>query len=147
MPKLNTTMATGTIAGHHTEFTPIHREGNPTPVAFEVTMTVPMSTEDIVAALWVTLNSGYTMADLLNPPCPRFAAQAIVLETLLAEGARVQEALVEIPEVRPGTEEGALLAQLRAFVAEQFPTPAPAACPAPRPARRRTARPLAGVSA
>lgn len=46
------TMTSGTVAGHACRFAVALRDGNPTPIVAQVSMTVPLSLEDIEAVLW-----------------------------------------------------------------------------------------------
>ncbi len=50
--------------GQVTEFTAAHREFNDTPPAMQLTLTVPMSYEDIAAAYYLFINGGGLLSDL-----------------------------------------------------------------------------------
>lgn len=106
-----TPMATATFAGESVRFAPTHREFNDTPVAMNVEVSLPLSLEDITAALWLVIDGGMTFADAFESPQ---RTHALVLETMFGNGGcDVASALVDIAEVRPGSFEHGVVSELR----------------------------------
>ncbi|WP_263254009.1 hypothetical protein [Saccharopolyspora rosea] len=133
--RLNPDQAHGMVGEHHAVFHPTHREGNDTPIAMQVSMSLPMSLEDIEAVLWLAAIGGMTL-DEQELGDDEYAHE-IVLETFLHEGSnRVYLARQEIADLDPGTEEHALLLAVRQRVQDLYGRPGV-------PAQRRE---LAGVS-
>lgn len=112
--------ATGTIAGHTTQFTPLHREGNTTPALLQMTTTIPLSYEDIVAAVWVLTSFGSDLADLPTDTNNPNNLYSLVMNTIMTSNTQVTDALYEIQNIRPGTDEHADLTDIRALVATAF---------------------------
>ncbi|MCA1194437.1 hypothetical protein [Saccharopolyspora sp. 6V] len=131
--------AKGSIGGHGVVFQAAHRDGNDTPAAVQVSMTVPMSYEDIVAALYIVATGGMGLDELADDDMVR----RVVVETLLSEdSAFLTSVSVDLEEARSGSAEYALAQALRARVVEVF---APTASRSAKSASRRRA--LAEVSA
>jgi hypothetical protein len=127
---------TGTMAGHAVKFTAVHREENETPVAVELTMALPLSLEDIEAALWIVINGGMTFDELTDDDFVR----QMVAETLLAEGgSSVTDARLALASFRPRTSEYVIARQIRRRVREVFGTKA-------RGRSQAASRELAGVA-
>lgn len=119
------------VAGFETSFTPTHREDNDTPVAFEVTVTVPMSIEDAAALMWIVVNGGMTFAELDD-----VYVHELIAETLVAHsGEDLRAAWEEMTATKPGTPEHVIAAEVLRRAREVF---APAGrtrrpvCAAPR---------------
>jgi hypothetical protein len=107
----------------------LHRQENSTPVALELTMTVPMSLDDVTAALWILLGfwPREELDDALNDA--DFLRQQ-VLETVLAAGAsELENARMSFGKQAPGTPAFSALASIRARVSELY---GPATTPRPR---------------
>lgn len=137
--RYETARTTATIAGHEVEFTALHREENDTPVTTAVTVTMPMSLEDLASALWIVVNGGMTFEELTDDQVCR----ELVLETVFAEGGlKLSDARIAMEETRPRTADHHIARQVKARVAKVF---GPTAVPTPR-ARSRGRRELAGAS-
>lgn len=135
-----TARTTGTINGHNVEFTSLHREDNDTPVTTSVTVTMPMSVEDLAAALWILVTGGMTFEELTDDQ----VARELVLETVFAEGGlKLADARQAMSATRPRTTEHRLARQVQARAVEVFGTPA---VPAPRARAGRGRRALAGAT-
>lgn len=135
--------ATGTVAGKPADFIAVHRQENDTAATANMTMTVPMSLEDITAVLWFLVSDGYLIDDL-HDDSPD-GVHALVLETALATGmSRLETARQEMGAFPAGSEEHDSVTQLRSLVASLY-GPAKRACRATRTKSAR--RELAGVSA
>jgi hypothetical protein len=112
--------ATGTIAGHTTQFTPLHRDGNTTPVQFQMTATMPLSYEDIVAAVWVLACDGFDLADMPTDTSDPFNIYRLVMTTVMTNNSGMADALYEVQDIRPGTEHHVILTDIRALVTAAF---------------------------
>lgn len=135
---LNTENATGTVGRHTAEFHPSHRDGNDSAVMTHMHLALPVSHEDLVAALWVLVRGGLEPADLDEDA---FAHRA-VLDTVLSIGTfELGHMREEIAAMFPGTDDYELVRQLRRRVTALYG-------PAPAPRRAcRSRRALVGVSA
>jgi hypothetical protein len=134
-PSTETTCyAQGRIAGHDVQFVAPYREANPCPVALHATITVPLSLEDIQAALWVQLKGGFTTDDLTNDA----DVHELILSTLMdqrcfdIDDARHHLATAELASV-----DGELAQWVRDRVAEVFGQPAEPEAPARNRRRKR----------
>lgn len=135
-PFANSVTGAGTIAGYNTEVEFLHREpNNTTPVLMYATVTVPLSYDDIVAAVW-TATAGMSLDEVDGDPAGCFGLAKLVLETLVSDNAGVSEARYAIQEIRPGNADYDELCRVRALVTQCLFTPATPALPVPRPARR-----------
>lgn len=112
--------ATGSIAGHEAQFTPLHRQGNDTPVALYATVTVPLSYEDVVAALWHAVSGGITLPELDNPATVHW----IVLDTITNAMPEVEQACLTIADMTAGGEQWETLTRLRMLVLTTYATDA-----------------------
>jgi hypothetical protein len=121
----NTTPASATIAGQTTGFLPMYRDGNTSPVVFTAVISLPLSVDDLVAAVWV-LTYGCPLDEIPLDPGERYGLPAMVMDTLVGNNFEVTNALALIPEIQPGSEDYALLCQVRAVVAQAFPVASPA---------------------
>ncbi|WP_075553446.1 hypothetical protein [Pseudonocardia sp. Ae505_Ps2] len=129
-------LTTGTLTdGQSMETLAVHRDGNRSPIVTTLTMTVPLSHDDIEAVLWPLLSSGTAIDELNDPDTTLF----YLLAAILADGTtRLEDVRRELDALRPGTATHALYRALRARVqllcgARPIPAPAPPA-PRPRPA-------------
>ncbi|MGI8310477.1 hypothetical protein [Saccharopolyspora hattusasensis] len=121
-----TKQAFGMVNGQVTEFTAAHRAFNDTPAAMQLTLTVPMSYEDIAAAYYLFINGGGLLSDLDDADW----ARQVLFDTLFNDSAAaIEETRLEMAELEPGTEEHELAQAIRARVAEIF---APVSAPAQR---------------
>ncbi|EHR53356.1 hypothetical protein SacmaDRAFT_5191 [Saccharomonospora marina XMU15] len=112
------------VGGHEVDFIASHREDNDTPVAMAVTLTVPVSLEDVAAMLWIAVNGGATFEELDADYTREFVA-----ETLLnVGGLGISDARLEMAAAKPGTGEYAIAQQVRRHAREVFG----ASVPAPR---------------
>ncbi|SDX91470.1 hypothetical protein SAMN05216215_101756 [Saccharopolyspora shandongensis] len=126
--RFNKDQAQGMVGENHAKFFPTHREGNDTPVVMQVSMSLPVSLEDIEAVLWIAVNGGMTL-DERELGDDAFAHE-MVLETFLHEGSnRVYEARLDIEEIKPGGGDWALLMMVRKRVRELYGRPS---VPTPR---------------
>ncbi|CAL99819.1 hypothetical protein A8924_0868 [Saccharopolyspora erythraea NRRL 2338] len=131
--RLHTERAQGMVGDHHATFIPTHREDNDTPIVMQVSMSVPVSLEDIEAVFWIAVNGGMLLdeRELGNDQY----AHEMVLETFLHEGSnRICLAREEIEDIKPGSGDYALLMMIRRRVAELYGRPG---VPAPRRALTR----------
>lgn len=127
--------ATGTVAGRAAEFVAVHRQENDTPATASLTMTVPMSLEDITAALWILVSDGYPVADLREDGPAH--VHALVLETVLAEGCSALDvARLNLASIAAGSQQHSALCELRSLVTELYGSPR-RSCRATRTTSRR----------
>ncbi|SDY10430.1 hypothetical protein SAMN05216215_10203 [Saccharopolyspora shandongensis] len=124
----NTDKAQGMVGENHATFFPSHREGNDSPVVMQVSMSLPVSLEDIEAVLWIAVNGGMTL-DERELGDDQYAHE-MVLETLLHEGGnRIYNARMDIEEIKPGGGQWALLMMIRKRVRDLYGRPS---VPTPR---------------
>jgi len=127
------TMTSGTVAGHACRFAVALRDGNPTPVVTQMSMTVPLSLEDIEAVLWF-VSPGLDDADWADEEY----LHGLVAGTVLAENfTAIEAARLQMAAVTPGSDEYEFAQWLRRRVRQLYP---------PEPVRPRE-RELAGVGA
>jgi hypothetical protein len=120
-------MVPGTIAGRSTRVTMQHRENNATPIALDMSVTIPMSLGDVTAVLWI-LWSGLC-CPLEELSADQAFMHRMVLETYLAEGgSRIEEALCHLAGLTPADAAYADAQRLRDLVTRVYST-APAAAP------------------
>jgi hypothetical protein len=148
-------VATGTIAGLAETFTaafsPAHRVGNDTPAVLACTVTMPLSFEDAVAALWVAARNGILQADMVGPD----DLHAMVVYTLVNHNTDVAAARRELDDVADGGPEWQAAMQLtmavvRAYGGGTAPPAAPGATfsllgPVATPATNRASSDRAGL--
>jgi hypothetical protein len=116
-------MASGSIAGQATRFIPVHRQHNETPATITLAMAIPMSLEDVAAALYHVSDS-WTMEELHCFLADADQVRQLVPEALLAAGAdEIESTRLGFADVVPGTAEFEYLAAIRVRVAELFGTP------------------------
>jgi hypothetical protein len=136
-------MTTGTVGGHAGEFIPVHRQENDTPVALTLTMTLPMSLEDVTAALWF-LVADYPrdeLDDVLGDP-PYL--HRLVLESAHCAGFDELESVrLGFADIEPGTLAHEFLTLVRTRVADLYGPPRPRRARSCETAGRRE---FAGVS-
>ena len=132
----STDFAVGSIAGHSHSFRAAHRDGNDTPITTTVTLTVPMSHEDIEGALWWLLrDEGVTFEDIATDD----DAVWFLLESMIGHGTSAVESYrLDLADLRPGDPSYEHFLRLRRRVE---------ALVGPRPGSRRTARGRASRSA
>lgn len=95
------TMTSGTVAGHSCQFAVALRDGNPTPVVTQVSMTVPMSLEDIEAVLW-SVSPGMDGADWADDDY----LHGLIAGTVLADSyAYIEGARLHLESLTPGCDE------------------------------------------
>lgn len=126
----NTTdLATGTIAGlaetFTTTFSPAHRVGNDTTAVLACTVTMPLSFEDVVAALWVAARNGILQEDMTRPD----DLHAVVVYTLVNHNTDVAAARRELDDVADGSPEWQAAMQLTMAVVRAYGNSAPPAAP------------------
>ncbi|KAA5836016.1 hypothetical protein F1721_06620 [Saccharopolyspora hirsuta] len=130
--------AFGQINGQYTEFEAAHRAFNNTPAALQVTISVPMSYEDIAAAYYTCIVLGGTLSDLDDVEY----AHKLVFDTLINDtGDNIDAARRTMAEAKPGTPEYVLVQAIQARVIELF---APVS---EKPSARRQVRSRTAVSA
>ncbi|MDR7301630.1 hypothetical protein [Haloactinomyces albus] len=112
--------ATGHVDGRPVEFIPTHRDGNTSPATMRVSMTVPVSLEDVTAALWILVDGGMAIEELEDDEF----AHMMVVETLFAEGGTaIAAALAVMDDLPPGSERAETAAMLRARVDKLYGQP------------------------
>lgn len=127
------TMTSGTVAGHACRFAVALRDGNPTPVVTQVSMTVPMSLEDIEAVLWF-VSPGLDDADWADDDY----LHGLIAGTVLADSfTSIEAARLRMEALTPGSDEYEFAQWLRRRVRQLY---------APEPVRHRE-RELAAVGA
>lgn len=130
-------------AGHCDAFIASHRQDNTTPVLVELTMTVPMSAEDIAAIVY-TLVYDCDDADFADFLSSDEEFRAMVGELVFGHGALgVEDAQTAAGAIKRGTRAHRRLQQIRQRVHELYGPP-PAATPRQRTARRRELATTAG---
>lgn len=130
------TMTTGTVGGHACEFAVPLRDGNHTPVVMQVSMTVPVSLEDIEAVLWL-IAPGLDDSDWDDEPY----VHGLVAQTLLSAGApAIEAARLHLAATTPGSDEHEFAGWLRQRVRQLY-----APDPRARVCSSRAGRELAGV--
>lgn len=112
-----TTYTTADVNGQTMPFAVALRDGNDTPVAMHFTMRVPVSFEDLTAALWVALLGGLSLYDLADD---EFLADT-AFQTLLAESAAdITDARLMLEELTPADDQYAAARATRRRVHEVF---------------------------
>jgi hypothetical protein len=135
-----TPLSPGRVGSNTTRFLPVHRQENETPVALELSLTVPMSLEDVTAALWYLVGA-WPLDELDDALNDAAWLHRMVLEVVLAMGAEALESeRLSLAQIKPGTAGAGALSRLRARVAELYGPPRPRRG---KPADRRE---LAGVA-
>jgi hypothetical protein len=113
-------LATGTIAGFAetftATFTPSHRVGNDTPAVLACTVTMPLSFEDAIAALWVAAHNGTLREDMTGPD----DLHAVVVYTLVNHNPDVATARRELDTVADGSPEWKAAMQLTMAVVRAY---------------------------
>lgn len=117
----NDDTAAGSITGLLGEtftapFSPTHRVGNDTPAVLACTVTMPLSFEDAVAALWVAARNGILQEDMTGPD----DLHAVVVYTLVNHNADVAAARRELDEVADGSPEWQAAMQLTMAVVRTY---------------------------
>lgn len=126
--------ATGRVAGHDVTFLPALRDEDEAPVAFEVSVTVPVSLAAVEAVWWILLTGGATFAEVTGEHL-----YSTVAETMANEGgSRIGDALIELEDARQDVRSphSALAREIGRRVRQEFSAANP-------PAARRE---LAGVA-
>jgi len=123
----------GKVNGHRVEFTPTHREDNPTPVVTTMVLAVPMSIEDITAALMYITN-GSSDADVADWLADDTAVRQSVMETVFGLGGHeLGRERLAVASIDPDGPDGERLAMVRACSVRVFapshPVPAPRMSP------------------
>lgn len=140
---MDTTMTTGTVAGQAAEFIPVHRQDNDTPVALTLTMTLPMSLEDVTAALWF-LVADWPHEEIADALADADYVHRLVLESATCAGFDELESVrLGFADIEPGTLAHEVLIVIRARVAELYGPPRPRRARSCETAPRRA---FAGVS-
>lgn len=111
--------AAATLADRATRFRPMYRDGNDTPIALYATVTLPMSYDDLVAALWV-VTAGIPLEDMDPNPTDEFGILTLTVDILVNDNRGVTNALAEIDTITPGSPLAADLARVRAAVTATF---------------------------
>jgi hypothetical protein len=125
-------MVPGTVAGLSTQVTVQHRENNATAIALDMSVTIPMSLEDVTAVLWIVWSGGCPLEEITVEDG---LMHRMVLETYLAEGgSRIEETLCHLADVKPGSSEHEDLQRLRDLVTRVYGA-TPAAAPRRSPQR------------
>lgn len=135
-----TPLARGSVGRHTARFIPEHRQDNDTPEALELSLTVPMSLEDVTAALWYLVGC-WPLDELDEALADAAYLHGLVLEVVLTAGmAEVDSERHSLARFTPGTEGYEALCRLRARVAELYGPTRPRGCATGHP------RELAGVA-
>lgn len=129
-------MVAATIGDRTATFLPAHRDGTDTPAALTLNVALPVSHDDLAAALWLLVcNYGLTLAELDDDA----NAHMVIVDTLVGESAtNVESARFAADALTAGTDDHQLYTAVRARVDALYG-------PAPQPARRRASRQLAAV--
>lgn len=134
--------ALGFLGAHTAAFPSQLREGTDRRPTLHVTLTVPVSHEDVEAILWWLTEQGIALDELANPESAVF----YLCDALAHEPTHVFEyARHAIGALSPGSVEDQRYRQLRALV-EGLIGPRPDAAPAPR-SRRSTPTTVATLPA
>jgi hypothetical protein len=80
-------------------FTPIYREGNTTVPVITFTASLPLSAEDVTAALWLLVCDGVPVSELADSPA---WTHELVSETVLANAGDLDEVRRTLALVKPG---------------------------------------------
>lgn len=107
----STDLVFGSIAGHARSFRAPHRDGNDTPITTTVTLSVPMSHEDVEAALWWLLrDEGVTFDDIADDG----DAVWFLLESLIGHGTwAVESYRLDLADLTPADPNYEHLVRLR----------------------------------
>ncbi|PFG48670.1 hypothetical protein ATK36_3772 [Amycolatopsis sulphurea] len=111
-------MGRALVGGVATEFVPTHREQNETPILMNLGMVVPVSAEDLVAAMWdgTTYMSQDELADTLTDTA---YLRQLVVENLFALGGNgVEAARIALAAVEPGSWDAQRADMIRPAVTE-----------------------------
>lgn len=129
---LRTARASASVAGHATEYIPVHREGDPAPVELELMVSVPLTVEDVTGALWWLVGENWSAADQDDLLTDTEELHRMVVELVMAlGGGGVEDARLALEEVRPGTAQARVVQRIRGRVRKLYaPVPAPRAHPA-----------------
>lgn len=117
-------VGSGTIGGQSVRFSPVHREFNDTTSVLTVTVSVPVSYEDMTAALWVAVHGGSTLGEVLDD------VHTVIVEELFNDNGAVDAARLAIAELALGTPEWEQLVQLQLAVLRTYGSTVSAARPA-----------------
>lgn len=112
--------ASGTVAGRRARFLPVHLEFAETPATTEVTMTLPVSIEDLVAALYCW--KGLPLSDLVDPTL----MSQLIMEGLLYRYKLFLAARREVAALLPSSPEWERVTQLREAVHRVYGVGVPA---------------------
>jgi hypothetical protein len=112
-------MTDGTVCGAPTRVTVEHRQNNPSPIALDMTVTIPMSLDDVAAVLWILWNGMCCPLDEITSDLAFL--HRMVLETYLAEGGvRIEETLCVVTNLTPAHRDFHDWVKLRAEVARIY---------------------------
>lgn len=105
-------------------FTPIYREGNTTVPVITFTACLPLSAEDVTAALWLLVRDGVPVGDLADSPS---WTHELVCETVVANAGELDEVRRSLARMTPTAHGWADLAALRTLVERLYVSPEVAA--------------------
>jgi hypothetical protein len=108
------------LGEYRTRFMPIYREANTAPATVTMTVALPLSLEDITAALWIVISGGDTVGRLRDDPQ---WTHELVCETVVAEAGKLEEIRLELDAMCQLDEGWSELVALRALVACLYGTP------------------------
>ncbi|MGW4831336.1 hypothetical protein ACWEOG_27395 [Amycolatopsis japonica] len=137
---LKTPKTVGSVDGHRVQFIPTHRQDNDTNVVTSLVMAIPVSIEDVTAAL-MFLTWGASAADVVAElGRPDDAVRGTVMETMFCIGGdELSSQRMRLDEIEPGSWDATRLEMVRARVSELFGPAAVLAdsVPSPRAAGER----------
>jgi len=100
---LTTPKTLGQVNGQQVEFTPVHREGNPSRVTTTMLLGLPLSLEDITAVL-MYLTDGCSRQEVVNYLSDPGEVRRLVLETAWGIGGfGIETERLRLAEIESGT--------------------------------------------
>lgn len=122
LTRSGTGVAMATLAGRTAMFAPVHPGCDTSPVRFTATVSLPLSQEDLVAALWYATSAlaGVPVEDIDSDPASEYSVFRLVIEAVVGNAFGIADAHAEIRQVAPGTDGHDALIEIRGLVAATF---------------------------
>ncbi|MFJ8912047.1 hypothetical protein [Amycolatopsis sp. NPDC102389] len=122
----------GQVNGHRAQFIPIHRQDNDTPVAATMVLAIPMSVEDVTAAL-MSITDGMSRKELSEVLGDDNVVRELAMETVFGLGGfGLERARLDLAKVKPNSWDAVRLTLVRDCAADLFGGRTRGRIPAPR---------------
>lgn len=110
----------GQVNGHRAQFIPTHRQDNDTPVTATMLLAIPVSVEDVTAALmWVS--DGMSKTELVEILDDEGVVRELAMEMVFALGGDgLERERLALAKVKPNSWDSVRLPLIRGRVAELF---------------------------